>query len=164
MAGITDWPFRLLCRRMGADETVTEMISAPGLLYAPPDSRAYAFLLAAHPDEDALAAQIVGRDPQSMAEAARRLEGTGRYIGIDINFGCPAHKITASGNGCALMRDPALAGRIVDAVRKATTIRLSAKMRIGWDSENVNAEVFARACEENGGQVLCVHGRTREQQ
>jgi tRNA-dihydrouridine synthase B len=164
MAGITDWPFRLLCRRMGADETVTEMISAPGLLSAPPGNRAYAFLLSAHPEEDALAAQIVGRDPASMAKAAARLQDTGRYIGIDVNFGCPAHKITASGGGAAIMRDVPLAAKIVDAVRRVTVLRLSAKMRIGWDKDNVNAVAFAKACEENGVDLLCVHGRTREQQ
>ncbi len=164
MAGITDWPFRRLCRQMGADETVTEMVSAPGLLCAPSGNRAYAFLLAAHPDENALAAQIVGRDPASMAQAARRLQDSGLYVGIDINFGCPAHKITASGSGAALMKDIPLAAKIVQAVRKATVLRLSAKMRIGWDRESINAMEFARMCEDSGVDMLCVHGRTREQQ
>ncbi len=164
MAGITDWPFRLRCGQMGADETVSEMISAMGFLTAPKGSPAYASLLAAHPGEVPLSAQLFGREPDLLARAAAQLWGTGRYAGIDLNFGCPAQKVTSSGSGSALMRDFALSGRIIQAVRRVVPGRLSVKMRLGWDEESVNAVPFARLCADAGVDLLCVHGRTRSQQ
>jgi tRNA-dihydrouridine synthase B len=164
MAGITEWPFRLLCQRQGADELVSEMISAMGLLQAPRDSVSFACLLAAHPEEKGLIAQIFGREPDLMARAAKILSAMDKYAGIDINFGCPAQKVTSSGSGSALMKDLKLSGRILRAVRHATGKRLSVKMRIGWDAGSVNAVEFARICEDEGVEQICVHGRTREQQ
>jgi len=164
MAGITDWPFRLLCGQMGADETVSEMISAMGLLTAPKGSPAYAALLAVHPGEVPLSAQLFGKEPDLLARAAALLWETGRYAGIDLNFGCPAQKVTSSGSGSALMKDFALSGRILRSVRHAVPGRLSVKMRLGWDEKSVNAVPFARLCEDEGADLLCVHGRTRSKQ
>ena len=105
LAGISDWPFRLLCRQRGADVLVTEMISAMGLLQAPRDSRAYQQLLAFHPEEDCLIAQVFGKDAAMMGQATAILSAMPQYSGIDINFGCPAPKVTGSGSGSALMKD-----------------------------------------------------------
>ena len=164
MAGITDWPFRVQCRRQGADITVSEMISAMGLLQAPKGHEAYRCLLAFHDEEDSLIAQLFGKDPAMMGEAARILSALPQHKGIDINFGCPAPKVTSSGGGSALMKDLPLAARIIRAVRRATDKPLSVKMRLGWDSQSVNAVEFARMCEQEGVDSLCVHGRTRAQQ
>ncbi len=164
MAGITDWPFRLICRRMGADDLFSEMISAMGLLQAPKGSKAYARLLSHHQEETGLYAQLFGRDPGMMAQAAAILSSLDYYEGIDLNFGCPAPKVTSSGSGSALMKDLPLAGRVIRAVRAATGNRLSAKIRIGWDRNSVNAADFARLCEAEGVELITVHGRTREQQ
>ena len=164
LAGITDWPFRLRCQEQGADVCVTEMISAMGLVMAPKKSRAYQYLLAHHPHEHKLVAQIFGKDPDYMAKAAKQLSALPQYTGIDINFGCPAPKVTGSGSGSALMKDLKKAEAIILAVRKATDKPLSAKMRIGWDAGSINAVEFARMCESAGVDSLCVHGRTRQQQ
>ena len=164
LAGITDWPFRLRCQEQGADVCVTEMISAMGLVMAPKKSRAYQYLLAHHPHEHKLVAQIFGKDPDYMAKAAKQLSALPQYAGIDINFGCPAPKVTGSGSGSALMKDLKKAEAIIHAVRKATDKPLSAKMRIGWDAGSINAVEFARMCESAGVDSLCVHGRTRQQQ
>ena len=164
LAGITDWPFRLRCQEQGADVCVTEMISAMGLVMAPRKSRAYQYLLAHHPHEHNLVAQIFGKDPDYMAKAAKQLSALPQYTGIDINFGCPAPKVTGSGSGSALMKDLKKAEAIILAVRKATDKPLSAKMRIGWDAGSINAVEFARMCESAGVDSLCVHGRTRQQQ
>jgi len=164
LAGITDWPFRLRCQEQGADVCVTEMISAMGLIMAPKKSRAYQYLLAHHPHEHKLVAQIFGKDPEYMAKAAKQLSALPQYTGIDINFGCPAPKVTGSGSGSALMKDLKKAEAIIHAVRKATDKPLSAKMRIGWDAGSINAVEFARMCESAGVDSLCVHGRTRQQQ
>ncbi|NLW20929.1 MAG: tRNA dihydrouridine synthase DusB [Clostridiales bacterium] len=164
MAGITDWPFRLRCLLQGADETVSEMISAMGYLQAPPDHAAHRFLLAYDRRETRLTAQVFGKDAGMMAQAAQRLAALPQYRGIDLNFGCPAPKVTGSGSGSALMKDIHKSEGIIAAVRKAVAKPLSVKMRIGWDRHSVNAVDFARMCEAAGADSLCVHGRTREQQ
>ncbi len=164
MAGITDWPFRVRCVLQGADETVSEMISAMGLLQAPKDHAAHRFLLAYDARETKLTAQLFGKDASLMAQAAAQLSALPQYRGIDLNFGCPAPKVTGSGSGSALMKDIKKSEGIITAVRKAVTKPLSVKMRIGWDSHSVNAVDFARMCEAAGADSLCVHGRTREQQ
>ncbi len=164
MAGITDWPFRLICQRMGADELYSEMISAMGLLQAPKSSTAYAFLLSHHPEERHLFAQLFGRDPEMCARAAEMISRLEYYDGIDLNFGCPAQKVVSSGSGSALLKDLPLARKIIRAVRNVMGKRLSVKMRIGWDRSSINAVDFARLCEDEGVWQLCVHGRTREQQ
>lgn len=163
LAGITDWPFRLLCHEQGTDLAYTEMISAQGYLCARKDSQAYRFLLALHPDEGPVAAQVFGHDPALIGEAVRRLSDSGRYAGIDINMGCPAPKVTNGGSGSALMKTPALAASVARAARQATRLPLSVKMRIGWDEHSVNALPFARMLEAEGVDSLTVHGRTRSQ-
>lgn len=164
MAGITDWPFRLLCKEQGADELVTEMISAMGLVQAPQSSRAYRQLLETKPGEAPIYAQLFGHDPAYMAEAAKRLSDMPAFSGIDLNAGCPAPKVTGSGSGSALMKDIALAEKNVLALRKATKKRLSVKFRLGWDEDSRNGLAFARMCEDAGAEQICVHARTRVQQ
>ncbi len=164
LAGISDWPFRLRCQECGADELVTEMVSAMGLLQAPSDSRAYQHLLAFHERERNLTIQLFGHEPDIMANAAARVSLLPQYKGIDLNFGCPAPKVTGSGSGSALMKDLQRSEQIIRAVRKVCAKPLSIKMRIGWDSHHINAVAFARMCESAGADSLCVHGRTRQQQ
>jgi len=163
MAGITDWPFRRQAMLHGADKTVTEMISAMGLLQAPRGNIAYRHLLSYDESETNLSAQIFGKDPDFMAEAAAILSALPQYTGLDINFGCPAPKVTSSGSGSALMKDIPRARAIIAAVRKACAKPLSAKMRIGWDSHSINAVDFARLMESVGVAAVTVHARTRGQ-
>lgn len=164
LAGISDWPFRLMCFEMGADACVTEMVSAQGYLSAPPSRRAYRDILEVHPDEGPVTAQLFGHDPRTLALAAQRLSDEGRYAGIDLNMGCPAPKVCSGGSGCALMRTPALARDIMRACRKATALPLSAKLRLGWDAEHLNAALYARMAQDEGLESLTLHGRTRAQQ
>lgn len=164
MAGITDQIFRRLCFEMGCDCATTEMVSAQGFLTAPPDRNAYRFLLARYPDEGPLAVQIFGSVPRHLGEAAARLTELGLFTSVDINMGCPAQKVVGGSSGSALMKDPELAGRIVEEVVKNTFLPVSVKMRLGWDEENKNAVEFAKTVESAGAKLLTVHGRTRKQQ
>lgn len=163
LAGVSDWPFRLLCGSLGADETVTEMISAQGYLYAPKDNRTAQDLLLTHPDEPPVAAQVFGHEPRWFYEAIRKLSDSGLYCGIDINMGCPAPKVTNGGSGSALMKTPELAAEIIRTARQATQLPLSVKMRIGWDDQNINVLTFSKMAEEQGADFITVHGRTRAQ-
>jgi nifR3 family TIM-barrel protein len=164
MAGVSDWPFRLLCFEQGCDAAYTEMVSAMGLKCAPLGNRVSAQLLETHPSEGPVYVQIFGKEPDIMAWAAAQLEKSGRYHGIDINMGCPAPKIAGSGEGSALMREPALAARIIEAVVKAVYLPVSVKMRLGWDESSVNVLELARIAQEAGVKSVIVHGRTRSQQ
>ena len=141
MAGVTDWAFRTVCAQLGANITVTEMVSSRALVYK--DKKSAALL---RKNEGSLCgAQIFGNDPAIMAEAAvLALEISGCDF-LDINMGCPMPKIANSGDGCGLMRTPELAGRIVEAVRKAVSVPVTVKCRLGWDKGNINA----RAEESN---------------
>ena len=160
MAGVTDFAFRRLCREKGAALTVSEMVSAKALHYGDEKTKA---LLYMPPDEHPAAVQIFGHEPEIMAEGAQRaLELSGADI-LDINMGCPVGKIVRSGDGSALMRDPALAGRIVEAVVRAVDRPVTVKFRKGYDLGSVNAVEFARVCESAGAAALTVHGRTRAQ-
>ncbi len=160
MAGVTDFAFRALCRQQGAALTTTEMVSAKALVYRDEKTKA---LLHRLPEERPLAVQIFGHEPEVMAEAAGlALALSGADI-LDINMGCPVGKIVKSGDGSALMRDPELAGRIVEAVKKAVSVPVTVKFRKGWDGGSVNAVDFARILEAAGADALCVHGRTRVQ-
>ena len=160
MAGVTDFAFRSLCREKGAAYTVTEMISAKALCYHDEKTKS---LLYIPPDEHPSAVQIFGHEPEVMAEAApMALELSGADI-ADINMGCPVGKIVRGGDGSALMRDPELAGRIVEAVVKSVDRPVTVKFRKGFDGGNVNAVEFARVCEEAGAAAVTVHGRTRAQ-
>ena len=160
MAGVTDFAFRRLCREQGAALTTSEMVSARALVYRDEKTKA---LLYRPEDERPFAAQIFGHEPEVMAEGAKlALELSGADI-LDINMGCPVGKIVKSGDGSALMKDPALAGKIVEAVKKAVSVPVTVKFRKGWDGGSVNAVDFARVLESAGADALCVHGRTRVQ-
>lgn len=162
MAGVTDFAYRRICKRFGCDLTITEMVSAKGLFYG---SERTGFLLETSEEERPCAAQIFGSDPALMADMAERIEDThnGELCAIDINMGCPAPKITSNGDGSALMKDLALAGRIISAVSSRVKLPVSVKFRKGWDEHSVNALEFARMAEENGAKLLALHGRTRAQ-
>ena len=160
MAGVSDFAFRTICTELGAAMTTTEMVSAKALVYRDEKTKGLLYnpdIL--HPS----AAQIFGHEPEIMAEAApMALEYSGADI-LDINMGCPVGKIVRSGDGSALMKDPELAARIVEAVVKAVTVPVTVKFRKGFDGGCVNAEGFARLMEQAGASAVAVHGRTRAQ-
>ena len=157
MAGVMDWAFRTICARMGANITVTEMVSSRALVYK--DQKSAKLL---RKNEGSLCgAQIFGNDPDIMAQAAvLALEISGCDF-IDINMGCPMPKIANSGDGCGLMRTPELAGDIVTAVKKAVDVPVTVKCRLGWDKGNLNVLDFTRRMEDSGADMVTVHGRTR---
>ncbi len=160
MAGVTDAAFRAVCRAQGAALTCTEMVSAKALVYKDEKTKS---LLWMPEDEHPAAAQIFGHEPEVMAEAApMALALSGADI-LDINMGCPVGKVIRSGDGSALMRDPELAGRIIEAVVQAVDVPVTVKFRKGWDGGNLNAVEFARVCEQAGAAAIAVHGRTRVQ-
>ncbi len=160
MAGVTDFAFRKLCRDKGAALTVTEMISARALCYHDEKTKELLFMSS---DEHPSSVQIFGHEPSILAEAApMALELSGADI-LDINMGCPVGKIVKGGDGSALMRDPELAGRIVEAVVKAVDAPVTVKFRKGFDGGHVNAVEFAKICESAGASALALHGRTRTQ-
>lgn len=157
MAGVTDWAFRTVCAELGADITVTEMVSSRALVYQDKKSRA----LLRKNEGSICGAQIFGNDPEIMAQAAQlALEISGCDF-IDINMGCPMPKVANSGDGCGLMRTPELAGNIVAAVAKAVDVPVTVKCRLGWDKGSVNVLEFTKRMEDNGAAMLTVHGRTR---
>ncbi|MGQ0384325.1 MAG: tRNA dihydrouridine synthase DusB [Gammaproteobacteria bacterium] len=158
MAGVTDLPFRRLCRRMGAGIAASEMVTADVRLWNTSKSR----LRMDHRDEpEPRVVQIAGYDPGMMADAARRNVGMGAQI-IDINFGCPAKKVCNRAAGSALMRDESLVREILAAVVRAAGVPVTLKMRTGWDWASRNAVAIARIAEGEGVGALAVHGRTRE--
>ncbi len=157
MAGVTDWAFRTVCAELGANITVTEMVSSRALVYRDKKSAA---LLRKNPGS-VCGAQIFGNDPEIMAQAAQlALEISGCDF-IDINMGCPMPKISNSGDGCGLMRTPELAGDIVKAVTAAVCVPVTVKCRLGWDKGSINVLDFTKRMEDNGAAMLTVHGRTR---
>ena len=139
MAGITDWPMRVLCYRMGADYACSEMVSAIGYLCAKPGNDAYRRLLAVHPEEDNTACQLFGKDPSVMGEAAAKVTALGRFRSLDINMGCPARKVVSSGEGSALLLDPDRAYQVMEAVRQNTSLPVTVKTRLGYDADSMNA-------------------------
>ena len=163
MAGVTDAAMRLLCREQGAAWSVSEMLSAKGWIYSQGKNREARLLLTRLPGEGIGGLQLFGREPELMAEAAQQLRAAG-FEFFDLNFGCPAPKITGNGEGSALMREPELIGRIVRAVADAADRPVTVKIRAGWDGESVNAVEVARICEQAGAAAIAVHGRTRVQQ
>ena len=160
MAGVTDFAFRGVCRRLGAALTTTEMVSAKALVYHDEKTKELLYIPA---DEHPSAAQIFGHEPEVMAEAAgMALEISGADI-LDINMGCPVGKIVKSGDGSALMKTPELAAQIVESVKKAVHVPVTVKFRKGWDNGNANAVEFAGLMEQAGADAVAVHGRTRAQ-
>ena len=160
MAGVTDAAFRQICAEQGAGYTVTELVSSKALCH---NDRKTRTLLKQFPGEHPAAVQIFGSDPVCMAEAAAiAIEESGADI-VDINMGCPMGKIVNNGDGAALMRDPERAARIVEAVRAAVRVPVTAKFRRGWDMGNCNCVEFARTLEAAGIAAVTVHGRTRAQ-
>ena len=157
MAGVTDLAFRTVCAQLGANITVTEMVSSRALVYK--DKKSAALL---KKNEGSLCgAQIFGNDPDVMAEGARlALEISGCDF-LDINMGCPMPKIANSGDGCGLMRTPELAGEILSAVVKAVDVPVTVKCRLGWDKGSINVLDFTKRMEDNGAAMVTVHGRTR---
>lgn len=164
MAGYTDFAMRTVCREMGAEGLVTEMVSAKAVVFG---DRKTIPLARVSAEECPCAVQLFGHEPEVLAEAARIVAaGVGGGVAptmIDLNMGCPVHKIVSGGDGSALMRDPALAERIVRAVRDAVKIPVTVKIRLGWDDAHRNAPEVARAAESGGADAVFVHGRTRTQ-
>ena len=163
MCGVTDHVFRGICAEMGCAQGYTEMISAMGYLCAP-GQRAVQDLMIRDPQEKKLVLQLFGREPDVVSEAAARMEALGRFDGIDLNMGCPAHKIAPSGEGCGLMRVPDVAEEMMRKTVRAVSLPVSVKMRLGWDRDHMNAVDLARRAEDAGISEITVHGRTREQQ
>ena len=157
MAGVTDRPFRVLCKRMGAGLAVSEMVTSNSLLYG----SAKTLRRANHEGEvDPISVQIAGADPKMMAEAAKHNVDNGAQI-IDINMGCPAKKICNVMAGSALLKDEPLVSQILKAVVNAVDVPVTLKIRTGWDKNNRNAVAVAKMAEDIGVQALAMHGRTR---
>ena len=159
MAGISDLPYRVICRKFGCGLTVSEMVSAKGLLYK--NEKTFA-MLRIDKAERPTAIQLFGSVPEELAEAARIVEARGADI-IDFNMGCPVPKVVNNGEGSALMKTPELAGKILEAMVKAVRIPVTVKFRAGWDEEHRNAVEIARIAEDSGVAAVAVHGRTRNQ-
>ena len=178
LAGVSDFTFRGLARRFGAEYTTSEMVSAKALCYEQMSRRPItdarvrtAPLAAVMREEHPMAVQLFGAEPSFMAEAARLLE-SGNYRGavgeippcaIDVNMGCPMQKIVGNGEGSALMKDPLRAEAIVRAMVDAVKLPITVKIRAGWDASSINAVEMARRLEAAGASMICIHGRTREQ-
>ena len=175
MAGVADTAFRAVCRAQGAEYTVSEMISAKALCFeqkarasAPARTAELANIIE---EESPMAIQLFGREPVFMAEAARMIE-SGEYRGarrvvppaaIDINMGCPVPKVVGNGEGSALMREPELAAEIVREIKRAVRMPVTVKIRAGFTNDNKNAPEMAKMLEDAGADLICVHGRTRQQ-
>jgi tRNA-dihydrouridine synthase len=160
MAAVTNTPFRLVCRECGAGPLTNEELDARALLQGSARTVEMSRFL---PEERPIAMQLLGSDPDVLAEAARRLEAAGADA-IDLNMGCPVAKIVGKGQGAALMRDPLGAAVILRTMRKAIGIRFTVKIRGGWDERTVNAVEIARVAESEGVDAITVHPRTRSQQ
>ena len=160
MAAVTNAPFRLVCRECGAGPLTNEEIDAKALLQNSARTEELTRFL---PEEHPIAMQLLGADPDVLAEAARRLEAAGADA-IDLNMGCPVAKIVSKGQGAALMRDPLGAAVVFRTMRKAIAVRFTIKIRGGWDERTVNAVEIARIAEGEGVDAITVHPRTRAQQ
>ncbi|MDD2189791.1 MAG: tRNA dihydrouridine synthase DusB [Eubacteriales bacterium] len=159
LAGITDSPFRRICKEQGAGLVYSEMISGKGLYY---NDKATERLLRIYEDEKPVAFQIFGSEPDIIADAAKRLANRENCI-LDINMGCPVPKVIKNGEGSALLKNPDLVGAIVEAAVSSAGKPVTVKIRIGWDAESINAVQIAKVAEAAGADALGVHGRTREQ-
>ncbi|MBQ4057303.1 MAG: tRNA dihydrouridine synthase DusB [Lachnospiraceae bacterium] len=159
MAGVTDLPFRLLCKEQGCDILYTEMVSAKAILYKNKNTEP---LMQYEPMEHPIGLQLFGSDPQIMADMACQVQERG-YDFIDINMGCPVPKIVNNNEGSALMKQPKLVGEIVSAMVKATDVPITVKIRKGFDEEHVNAVEIAKVVEASGAAAVAVHGRLRSE-
>lgn len=159
MAGVTDLPFRVLCKEQGVALVFTEMVSAKGILY---NNKNTDSLLEIAEEERPAALQLFGSDPDIIADMAKRIEERNFDI-LDINMGCPVPKVVKNGEGSALMKQPALVGRIVNRVSKAINKPVTVKIRSGFSPDTINAVEIARIAEDNGAAAVTIHGRTREQ-
>ena len=159
LAGITDAPMRRICSMQGAAMVYSEMISAKGLWYRDKNTER---LLYMYEDEGPVALQLFGSEPEIMSFAAAKLEER-RNVILDVNMGCPVPKVVKNGEGSALLKNPELAGRIIEAMVKETGKPVTAKIRMGWDESSVNAVEVAKILEQAGASAVAVHGRTREQ-
>lgn len=159
MAGVTDKAFRMIVKPFGPALMYTEMVSGKGLFYK---SKKTADLLTADESEKPVAVQIFGHDADIMAEIANSALEYGAAV-IDINMGCPAPKIVNNGDGCALMKSPETAAKVISAVCRAVDVPMTVKFRAGWDDKSINAVEFAKIAEQSGASAVTVHGRTREQ-
>ena len=157
MAGVTDWAFRTVCAELGANITVTEMVSSRALVYKDKKSAA---LLKKTPT-GVCGAQIFGNDPDIMAQGAILAMEISECDFLDINMGCPMPKIANSGDGCGLMRTPELAEQIVRSVVRAVDVPVTVKCRLGWDKGSINVLDFTKRMEDAGASMIAVHGRTR---
>lgn len=163
MAGVTDAAMRLLCHEQGAAWAVSEMLSAKGWIYSRGKNRNAVELLERMPGEGIAGLQLFGREPEYITRAAGELQNIGFQF-IDLNFGCPAPKITGNGEGSALMKEPEVLESVVSAAVKATRLPVTVKIRAGWDETCINAVEIAKRCEQAGAQAVAVHARTRMQQ
>lgn len=159
MAGVTDLPFRLLCKEQGCDVLYTEMVSAKAILYK---NRNTEPLMEYQEQEHPIGLQLFGSDPQIMADMAVKVQERG-YDFIDINMGCPVPKIVNNNEGSALMKQPKLVGEIVSAMVKAVDVPITVKIRKGFDEEHVNAVEIAKVIEESGAAAVAIHGRLRSE-
>ena len=159
MASVADRAYRTICKEYGAAYVVSEMISAKGLCYSDRKTEELCTVTAA---ERPMALQLFGDEPEFVAEAARRLMPYKPDI-IDINMGCPVPKVAGNGSGSALMKDPELAAKIVEAAAKAVDVPITVKFRLGWDENSINCVEFAKLMEESGAAAVTLHARTKTQ-
>lgn len=159
MAGVSDLPFRLICKEQGAGLLCMEMISAKAVHYNNKNTQA---LMEIHEDERPVSLQLFGSEPEIMAETAARIEER-PFTVLDINMGCPVPKVVNNREGSALMKNPRLAGEIINAVVKSISKPVTVKIRKGFDEHSINAVEMAKIAEANGAAAVTVHGRTREQ-
>lgn len=161
MAGVTDITYRTICKEMGAGLVYTEMVSAKGLYYKDIKTKT---LMKINEKNRPVSLQIFGSDADIMAYVVENYINERKDIDIiDVNMGCPTPKIVKNGDGSALMKTPALAGEIINKIKKVSTKPVTVKIRAGWDAKNINAPEFAKILEYNGADMIAVHGRTREQ-
>lgn len=161
MAGVTDITYRTICKEMGAGLVYTEMVSAKGLYYKDIKTKT---LMKINEKNRPVSLQLFGSDADIMAFVVENYINERNDIDIiDVNMGCPTPKIVKNGDGSALMKEPRLAGEIINKIKKVSTKPVTVKIRAGWDSKNINAPEFAKILEYNGADMIAVHGRTREQ-
>ena len=159
MAGVCDLPFRLLCKEKGAAMVCTEMVSAKAIYYNNKNTKE---LLTIDKNEGPVSLQLFGSEPKLMAEMAKRIEEIPFDI-LDFNMGCPVPKVVNNGEGSALMKNPVLAGHIIEAMANAISKPVTVKIRAGFDAEHINAVEIAKIAENSGASAITVHARTREQ-